>query len=671
LHSKAFSGAKQLWAGPREATRNRRDTLSPRFQEVAVSERKTESFEFQAEVKQLLDLMIHSLYSNADVFLRELISNASDALDRLRFAGLTNSDLLPDHELGIVLRIDPEERLLTVSDNGVGMSRDEVVRDIGTIAKSGTAEFLSALKEKRGKEVPPELIGQFGVGFYASFMAADRVTVLTRKAGEDAATHWESTGAGGFSVEETSRPTAGTDVTLHLKPAGGDGATADYANEWVLRQIVRKYSDFVAYPIRLEVAGAEKPEGGDEPLNSMKAIWTRPASEVSEDEHKEFYKHISHDWSDPLLHVSTRIEGTFDATALLYLPSVAPYDLYHREMAHRGIQLYVKRVFIMDECRELMPEYLRFVKGVVDAEDLSLNVSREMLQQDRQIEAIRKHLVKKVLEALGDLMRTDFEEYLGFFAQFGPVLKEGMLDPREKRERVLDLVLCASTAEEGKLTGVAEAVERMPDDQDVIYFLTGASLEAVANSPHLEAFKEKGTPVLLFTDRVDEIWLEQNPPEYRGKRWQSVGRGDIQLGTEEEREAAEAERKQEEDAYGGFIARLRVALQERVKEVRLSRRLTSSPACLVIEEGEIAPHMAEILRQAGQEVPEAKPILEVNPSHPLLAKLKSLCDEDAKDPRVTEFAELLYDQALLAEGGRLDDPAAFSRRLADLMIRAL
>jgi molecular chaperone HtpG len=308
---------------------------------------------------------------------------------------------------------------------------------------------------------------------------------------------------------------------------------------------------------------------------------------------------------------------------------------------------------------------------VVDAEDLSLNVSREMLQQDRQIEAIRKHLVKKVLEALADLKRTDFEEYLGFFAQFGPVLKEGMLDPREKRERVLDLVLCTSTADEGKLTGVAEAVEQMPDDQEVIYFLTGASLEAVANSPHLEAFEEKGTPVLLFTDRVDEVWLEQNPPEYKGKRWQSVGRGDVQLGTEEERKAAEEERKQEEDAYGGLIARLRVALQDRVKEVRLSQRLTSSPACLVIEEGEIAPHIAEMLRQAGQDVPQTKPILEINPSHPLLAKLRSLCEDDAEDSRVTEFAELLHDQALLAEGGRLDDPAAFSRRLADLMTQAL
>jgi molecular chaperone HtpG len=646
-------------------------TLPRRFKEDSVSDEQTQSFEFQAEVKQLLDLMIHSLYTNSDVFLRELISNASDALDRLRFAGLTQPELLPDGELDIVLRVDPEQRLLTVSDCGVGMSRDEVVQNIGTIAKSGTAEFTAALKEKRGKEIPPELIGQFGVGFYASFMAADRVTVLTRKAGETEATRWESTGEGAFTVEATSRPTAGSDITLHLKAAEGDDAIANYADEWVLRQIVRKYSDFVAYPIRLEVVGKEKPESGDEPLNSMKAIWARPAGEVSEDEYKEFYKHISHDWNDPLLHVSTRIEGNFDATALLYLPSVAPWDLYHREMAHRGIQLYVKRVFIMDECRELMPEYLRFVKGVVDAEDLSLNVSREMLQQDRQIETIRKHLVKKVLEALAELMRTDFDQYLGFFAQFGPVLKEGLLDPREKRERVLDLVLCNSSAEPGKLTGLAEAAEQLPDDQEVLYFLTGESIETIANSPHLEVFKEKGIPVLLFSDRVDEVWLEQNPPEYKGKRWQSVVRGDVELGTEEERKAADDERQQDADAYGGLLARLRVALQDQVKEVRLSQRLTTSPACLVIEAGEIAPQIAEMMRQAGQETPETRPILEVNPSHPLLAKLRSLCEESSDDPRISDFAELLYGQALLAEGGRLEDAAGFSRKLADLMLRAL
>jgi molecular chaperone HtpG len=636
-----------------------------------MSDMKIESFEFQTEVKQLLDLMIHSLYSNPDVFLRELISNASDALDRLRFAGLTKPEWLPDGELGITLRIDPEERMLTVSDCGIGMSREEVVLNIGTIAKSGTAEFMAALKKKQGKEIPPELIGQFGVGFYASFMAADRVTVTTRKAGEDTATRWESTGEGGFEISEVERASTGTDVTLHLKDAGGDAETPDYANEWGLRQIVRKYSDFVSYPIRLEIIGGEKSDAGDEALNSMKAIWTRPDDEVSEDEHGEFYKHISHDRSDPLLHVRTRIEGNFEATALLYVPSVAPFDLYHREMAHRGIQLYVKRIFIMDECRELMPEYLRFVKGVVDAEDLSLNVSREMLQQDRQIEAIRKHLVKKILEALGDLKQSDEEKYLGFYSQFGPVLKEGMLDPREKRERILDLVLCASSINEGKLGSLAAAVDRIPEDQEVIYFLTGASLDATARSPHLEAFKKKGIEVLLFSDRVDEVWLEQNPPEYKGKRWQSVDRGDIRLDSDEENQAAEEERKQEEDAFGELIGRLRVAVQDRVKEVRLSQRLTESPACLVNEEGELTPQMAAILREAGQDVPETQPILEINPTHPLLVKLRELCGTDPHDRRIAEFGELLYGQALLAEGGRLDDPTAFSRKLADLMLRAL
>jgi molecular chaperone HtpG len=637
-----------------------------------LSDATTERFEFQTEVKQLLDLMIHSLYSNTDVFLRELISNASDALDRLRFAGLTDPTLLPgDGELCITLRVDPAERLLTVADRGIGMGRDEVVANIGTIAKSGTAEFMTALREKQGKEVPPELIGQFGVGFYASFMAADRVCVTTRRAGEAGATRWESTGEGGFEIGDAQRNDAGTDVTLHLKAAGGDVGMPDYANEWVLRQIVRKYSDFVSYPIRLEIVGRDTPEGGNEPINSMKAIWRRPDDEVDENEHGEFYKHISHDWTDPLLHLRTRIEGNFEATALLYVPSIAPHDLYHREMAHRGIQLYVKRVFIMDECRELMPEYLRFVKGVVDAEDLSLNVSREMLQQDRQIEAIRKHLVKKVLESLGELKRSDEEKYLGFYSQFGPVLKEGLLDPREKRERILDLVLCVSTADEGRLGGLAEAVERIPEEQEVIYFLTGASVEAAARSPHLEAFRKKGVEVLLFSDRVDEVWLEQNPPEYKGKRWQSVDRGDIQLGSEEERKAAEEEREQESGVFGELTKQLRVALQDRVKEVRLSHRLTESPACLVTEEGELTPEMVAILREAGQEVPETTPTLEINPTHPLLVRLREICDADSADPRIAEFGELLLGQALLAEGGRPADPAGFSRMLADLMVRAL
>jgi molecular chaperone HtpG len=456
---------------------------------------------------------------------------------------------------------------------------------------------------------------------------------------------------------------------LDGKPAGGDDEAADYTDEFALKRIVRKYSDFVAYPIHLTIGGAKSDATRSDPLNSMKAIWTRPDGDVTEDEHKEFYKHLSHDWTDPLLHVATRIEGNFEAKALLYIPSSAPYDLYHREMAHRGIQLYVKRIFIMDECRELMPEYLRFVKGVVDAEDLSLNVSREMLQQDRQIAAIRKHLVKKVLEALGNLRRDDFDAYLGFYAQFGPVLKEGMLDPSEKRDRVLDLVLCTSTEDPSKLVSLADFVDAMPAERDTIYFLTGASLDTASDSPHLEAFEKAGVPVLLFCDRVDEVWLEQMPPEYKGKKWQSVGRGEIDLGASGDEESADAEAKAE--SFTDLLARLRVALQDQVKEVRLSQRLTTSPACLVIEVGEIAPHLAEILRQAGQEVPVTRPILEVNPTHPLLAKLRDVVEADASDARIDEFAALLYSQAQLAEGGRLEDPAAFSRRLTDLMVRAL
>jgi molecular chaperone HtpG len=392
---------------------------------------------------------------------------------------------------------------------------------------------------------------------------------------------------------------------------------------------------------------------------------------VSEEEHDEFYKHISHDRNDPLLHLSTRIEGNFDATALLYLPSVAPYDLYHREMAQHGIQLYVKRVFIMDECRELIPEYLRFVRGVVDAEDLSLNVSREMLQKDRQIEIIRKHLVKKVLEALAGLLHDDFDKYVEFFSQFGAVLKEGLLDPRENRERLLDVVLCHTTKSDGKLVSLDDAVSQLPDDQEWIHFLTGTSLDTIAKSPHLEAFADQGMPVLLFSDRVDEIWLEQNPPDYKGKRWRSLGRGDVAFGSNADAAGDAADRGPEDQEYAALLAQLRVALQDSVKEVRVSRRLTTSPACLVIEEGEISPQVAEILRQAGQDVPETKAILEVNPGHELLKRLHKLCDEDGDDPRIAEYAWLLFGQAQLAEGGQLKDPAAFGRRLADLLVKSL
>ena len=629
-----------------------------------------EKFEFQAEVKQLLDLMIHSLYSNRDVFLRELISNASDACDRLRFEGLTQSDLLPDEPFSVNIHVDREARLLSVSDNGIGMSREEIAKNIGTIAKSGTAEFLQSLSKSADQKVSPELIGQFGVGFYASFMVANEITVLTRKAGESEATRWASSGDGSYEIEEAERDNAGTTIRLKLKPAEGDESIADYTDEWLLRQIVKRYSDFVAYPIQLKIEGADPPTS-TEPLNSMKAIWRRPTEEVSDEEYAEFYKHIAHDWNEPLLHLATRIEGNFEALALLYLPSVAPFDLYHREIAHRGIQLYVKRVFIMDECRDLMPEYLRFVKGVVDAEDLSLNVSREMLQRNAQIEVIRKHLVKKVLDALKELKDSDREKYRGFWAQFGPVIKEGLLDLSQKRERILDLVLCESTSDESGVTSLAEAVARMPEEQQVIYYLTGPSREHLVNSPHVEAFGERNIEVLLFTDHVDEIWLEQNPPEFAGKKFQSVLKGDLDLDSTDEEARVEAKREKEEEEFKPLLGALRAGVQDHVKEVRVSNRLISSPACLVVDEGDLSPQISELLRRSGQKVPDVKPILEINPTHPLLAKLKAVCDADAQDPRLTDYATLLYGQAMLAEGGQLEDPAAFSRRVAALMLETL
>jgi molecular chaperone HtpG len=629
-----------------------------------------EKFEFQAEVKQLLDLMIHSLYSNRDVFLRELISNASDACDRLRFEGLTQSDLLPDEPFSVNIHVDPDARVLSVSDNGIGMSREEVAKNIGTIAKSGTAEFLKTLSKSADQNVSPELIGQFGVGFYASFMVADEITVLTRKVGESEATRWTSSGDGSYEIEAAERDGAGTTIRLKLKAAEGDDAIADYTDAALLRQIVKRFSDFVAYPIQLKIEGADPPSS-TEPLNSMKAIWRRPAEEVSDEEYAEFYKHIAHDWNEPLLHFASQIEGNFEARALLYLPSLAPFDLYHREMAHRGIQLYVKRVFIMDECRDLMPEYLRFVKGVVDAEDLSLNVSREMLQRNAQIEVIRKHLIKKVLDALKELKEGDREKYRGFWAQFGPVFKEGLLDLSQKRERILDLVLCESTAEESSVTSLAEAVARMPEEQQTIYYLTGPSREHLVNSPHVEAFVERNIEVLLFTDHVDEIWLEQNPPEFAGKKFQSVLKGEINLDSTDEKDRVEAQREKEAAEFKQLLDALRAGVQDHVKEVRVSNRLTSSPACLVVDEGDLSPQISELLRRSGQNVPDVKPILEINPTNPLIAKLKAVCDADAQDPRLADYATLLYGQATLAEGGHLEDPAAFGRRIAELMLETL
>jgi molecular chaperone HtpG len=622
-----------------------------------------EKRELQTEVKQLLDLMVHSLYSNKDIFLRELISNASDALDKLRFEQLTNPELAPKDELEI--RIDTQNegdaRTISVSDNGIGMSREEVIKNIGTIARSGTKEFLAAVKESKKSELPPELIGQFGVGFYASFMVANKVELLTRRAGELTATRWVSTGDGTYTIEEAERNIPGTTVTLHLLPADEENALRNYSDEAVVREIVKRYSDFVSYPVK---------DKKGQVLNSMKAIWTRAKSDVTEEEYREFYRHISHDWSEPLLHVPVKIEGNFEAHALLFVPSKAPFDLYNPEM-RRGVQLYVKRVFIMEECKELMPSWLRFVRGVVDASDLSLNVSREILQKDRQIQVIKKQLVKKVLGALEDLKKTSFEKYLSFWSELGPVMKEGLVaqDANDKN-RVMELMLASSTHEENKLTTLDDYVARMKEGQDAIYYLSGPNADTVRRSPLLETFRAKGYEVLLFSDPIDELWLER-APSFKDKALKAIGKGEVELGTEEEKKAAQTEKEEKERELKDLLTGLRAHLQDEVKEVRLSTRLTSSAVCLVGDEEDLSPSMQRILEQMGQPVTKTKRILELNPSHPVVGKLQSMWTENKADPRIKDYAELLFSQALLAEAGQLKDPAAFTRLVADLMVRAV
>ena len=647
-----------------------------------------ETHSFQAETQKLLDLMIHSLYTNKEVFLRELISNASDALDRVRFEALSNPELQTEHELAIHLEADRLTRTLTISDNGIGMSREDLVEHLGTIARSGTLEFLN--RSNQENEAAPDLIGQFGVGFYASFMVAEEVDVISRRAGEDKATRWISKGAGEYNLEDAERPEAGTSIRLTLKPVDGDDGIPDFCDEWILKQTVKKYSDFVGYPIKLtiiEEAPAKAAEEGEdeapvsdgeptrreveEALNSMKAIWTRPESDVDEAEFGDFYKHITHDFQEPMLRVSTSIEGTFEARALLYVPSKAPFDLYHRERLHNGVQLYVRRVFIMDECRELLPDWLRFVRGVVDAEDLSLNVSREMLQQDRQINAIRKHLVKKVVESLKALAKDDAEKYQTFWVEFGPVIKEGLLDSEEKRDRILDLVLAPSSAEEGKLTSLSEYQERMPEDQDAIYYIAGPKLDVLRRSPHLEAFVEKGIEVLFLTDPVDEVWVSQGPISYGDKPFKSIGHGEVELGTDEDKEKAKEALEKDEESLGDLLKTMNSTIEDEVKEVRLSSRLKSSASCLVLEDGDLSPQLEAMLRQAGQEIPERKPILELNPEHAILKQLGKRFEDNPTDPKIADATRLLLGQAVLAEGGQLDDPSGFAELVNKLMAETL
>ena len=644
-----------------------------------------QTYEFQAETKQLLDLMIHSIYSNKDIFLRELISNSSDALDRLRVEALTKKKLQGEvAEPEIRIEVDKEGRTLTVSDNGIGMSRKEVMDYIGTIAKSGTQDFLRILKESKGKALPPELIGQFGVGLYASFMVADKITMVTRRAGQKKGTSWESAGDGTYSLEEVQKDSVGTSVTLHLKSPDIEEELHDYTDEWKIREIVKKYSDYISHPIKMKVERKEverdkegKPIEGaeektvvmDETLNSMKAIWLRHDKEVSDEEYNEFYKHISHDWNDPMERIRFTAEGRMEFRGLLFIPSKAPFDMHFRDI-NRGIQLYIRRVFIMHDCKELIPEYLRFVRGVVDSEDLSLNISREILQQSRQIHVIRKKVTSKTLESLKKMKEKDSDKYLGFWNEFGKVLKEGLFQDMEHREQLLDLALFYSTESKERPTSLTDYVKRMKPGQDAIYYMTGKNRSVIEQSPHLEAFREKGYEVFLLTEPVDEVWT-QSPFEYDKKPFKSVGKGTVDLGTEEEKEKTKKEHEEKEKEYRPLLEFLKQQLEEHVKDVRISTRLTTSPVCLVGETSDMTPQMEEMLRASGQEVPRVKRILEINPTHPVLVSLQKKFDEDKGDAKLDEYAELLYGQALIAEGGRPPEPAKFSQALADLMSRAM
>lgn len=636
---------------------------------------QVEQREFQAEARQLLQLMVHSIYSNKDSFLRELISNASDALDKLRLAAYQDKDLDVDaSDLHIDLEVDNAARTLTIRDNGIGMSRDEVVELIGTLAKSGTAELRQKLRDADKGSDTEQLIGQFGVGFYSTFMVADKVDLLTRKAGESTATRWESSGDGTYTIAVVDDAPQGTTVTLHLKPEDAEDELHDYTAPWKIKQLVKKYSDFISWPIRMEIEkSVPAPEGSEEgtaptvtleteTLNSRVALWAKSRSEVSDEEYTEFYRHIAHAWDEPLEVIAMKAEGTFEYQALLFIPSQAPFDLFNRD-GHTGVQLYVKRVFIMGDCDELMPEYLRFVKGVVDAQDMSLNVSREILQQDRQIKVIRRSLTKKVLAAIKDLQVNRPDDYTTFWTQFGRAFKEGLLSDNDNRDTLLRLSSFASTFSGDTPTTLADYVGRMKDDQEHIFYATGESRQLLESSPHLEAFKAKGYEVLLLTDPVDEVWVE-SVPEFDGKALQSVAKGEVDLGASDDSDA-----DTDRPDFSELLTWLQEALDEHVKEVRLSTRLTSSPACLITDTFGITPQLARMYRASGQDVPIGKRILELNPDHALVTGMRQALADSSDGLRDT--AELLYGTALLAEGGSLDDPARFAAILADRLAKSV
>lgn len=634
------------------------------------------SRKFKTDVQQLLDLVTHSLYSKKQIFLRELISNASDAIDRIEFEALTNKQLLgkqaPEWKIKIIP--DKDAGTLTVSDNGIGMTAEELETNIGTIANSGTRRCLEEL-QKNKKTANADFIGQFGVGFYASFMVADKVTVMTKRAGSDEpAVKWTSTGTGSYTMVEADKAARGTDVILHLHED-----MDHFLAEHEIRRIVREYSDYISYPITMDITRTTKGanEGDEEvttteeeTLNSMKAIWKKTPSEVSEEEYNEFYKHVSHDYTNPFKIIHYRAEGTTEFQALLYIPSQAPMDLFWPE-AKRGLHLYVKNVFINDDCEALLPSYLRFMKGVVDSSDLPLNVSREILQDDAVIRRIRKSLVTRVLKELADLKERTPEQFQTFYEQFGAVLKEGVHMDFENHDKLKDLLLFVSSkSAEGKPIALKDYVDRMPDGQQEIYYLTAASLAQAANSPHLEALKDKDYEVLFFVDAIDE-WVVQRLTEYDGKKLKAIDRGDIDIDSKEEKAAKEETLKREAETYKPVIASVQKHLDEEIKEVRLSNRLTDSACCLVADEMGMNANMERIMKAMNQDVPPVKRILELNPKHPLMPKLLAEVEKKAGNSVVTDYAELLYDQALLAEGSPIKDPARFGKLVNKLMVEGL
>ena len=630
-------------------------------------EAQKETLGFQTEVKQLLNLMIHSLYSNKEIFLRELISNASDACDKLRFEAIQDSALNEgEPNLEIRVNFDREARTITVRDNGIGMDRDEVIDNIGTIARSGTRHFLESLTGDQAKDA--QLIGQFGVGFYSSFIVADKVTLTTRRAGQaaDQGVLWESSGEGDYTIETVDKPERGTEVTLHLR-----SDEDELLSEWRLRSIITKYSDHISFPVWMEV---EKPaeDKDQEPsrewqqVNRASALWNRPKKDINDDEYKELYKHISHDFEDPLVWTHSRVEGKLEYTSLLYIPARAPFDLWDRDRRY-GLKLYVQRVFIMDDAEHLLPRYLRFVRGVVDSNDLPLNISRELLQSNKVIDSIRSGSIKRVLGMLEDMAINEPDQYKKFWQQFGQVIKEGPGEDQANGEQIARLLRFASTHGNDQEPSVSlnDYIGRMQDNQKKIYYLTGESWNAVRNSPHLEIFRKKGIEVLLLCDRVDE-WLVAHLHEFDGKALQSVAKGSLDFDNEETAESDQERQQEQQGEFKELLGKMKQVLSDQVEDVRLSKRLTDSPACLVVDEQALSAHLERILREAGQNIPSSKPYLELNPDHALIKYLKGESDQGKLD----NWTQLLFEQALLAEGGQLDDPAGFVKRLNELLLRA-